>query len=273
MDVPAKWTPRSQRLGRRNYDGPFEGVPEHLRGPLIDWLQAAFVNADGWRAGEMRALCMRLRIPTTSYDGSSLFARIRDFCGAGDDSFLDAVEGAMQFAGPVDIKELEYLLLIGGSNLTVSPTGDHLTEVVGGETQEMVRSATAPADEASGQLAEAWSAAFGRDPDASDAWDHAIKAVEAVLRPVVEPNNAKATLGSMIAVLNGNPAAWQSVFPGKDNDNDVTNLVATLRLVWPNTDRHGGGGRLPSIEEARAVATLAATIVQWHREGWVVQKR
>lgn len=273
MDVPAEWTPRSQRLGRRNYDGPFDGVPAHLRGPLFDWLAVAFAYAGEWRDADMRSLCIRLRIPTEGYDGSFLYGRIRQFCEESDDGFLDVVEGAMQFADPVDINELKHLLLIGGSNLTVSPTGDHLTEVVGGETQEMVRSATAPADEASSQLAEAWSAAFGRDPNPSDAWDHAIKAVEAVLRPLVEPNNAKATLGSMIAVVNRNPAAWKWVFPGKDDDNDVSGLVATLRLMWPNPDRHGGGGRPPTLQEARAVVTLAATIAQWHREGWVLDKR
>lgn len=48
-----------------------------------------------------------------------------------------------------------------------------------------------------------------------------------------------------------------------------------LRLMWPNHDRHGGTTpkRTPSEQEARAVVTLAAAIVQWHREGWVVQRR
>jgi hypothetical protein len=31
--------------------------------------------------------------------------------------------------------------------------------------------------------------------------------------------------------------------------------------------------RTASVAEARAVVTLAATIVQWHREAWVVQRR
>jgi hypothetical protein len=56
----------------------------------------------------------------------------------------------------------------------------------------------------------------------------------------------------------------------------MTEVGAMLDIVWPNHDRHGGGPtpkREPSIEEARAVVTLAATIVQWHREGRALQKR
>jgi hypothetical protein len=43
--------------------------------------------------------------------------------------------------------------------------------------------AVAPQDVAGNELQEAWARALGRHPDASDAWDHAIKAVEAVLIP------------------------------------------------------------------------------------------
>jgi hypothetical protein len=35
-------------------------------------------------------------------------------------------------------------------------------------------------------LVVAWTKAYGREPDASDASDHAVKAVEALLLPVVE---------------------------------------------------------------------------------------
>ena len=46
-------------------------------------------------------------------------------------------------------------------------------------------SATGTGDVASAELTEAWIRAYGRDPDPSDAWDHAIKAVEAILIPIV----------------------------------------------------------------------------------------
>jgi len=61
--------------------------------------------------------------------------------------------------------------------------------------------ASEPADIASRELREAWSNAYAREPDASDAWDHSIKAVEAILRKVISPKNNLATLGTLIRDL------------------------------------------------------------------------
>ena len=55
--------------------------------------------------------------------------------------------------------------------------------------------AASPEDTASDELAVAWTKAYGLDPDLSDAWDHAIKAVEAVLIPIVVPTQAGAHIG------------------------------------------------------------------------------
>ncbi len=171
---------------------------------------------------------------------------------------------------------LRQLLSVSGSVWTVADDGSSLTRVVSDQAQATFDSATATADEATNDLREAWSNAFGKNGDPSDAWDHAIKAVEHVLIREVMPNNLSATLGQVLGELGGpNSGNWKLILPGSDQSQDVAPLVAMLRLLWPNHDRHGGTApkRAPSDEEARAVVTLAATIVQWHREGWVVQKR
>jgi hypothetical protein len=96
-----------------------------------------------------------------------------------------------------------------------------------------------------------------------------------VLVPVVVPNKAKATLSDVLGQLRSQGNLWKMLLPGKDQSHDVAPLVAMLELIWPNHDRHGGNTpkRTPSPEEARAVVTQTAAIVQWHRDGWVVQKR
>lgn len=166
----------------------------------------------------------------------------------------------------------------GASVWRVGDDRESLTRIVSDQAQATFDSATSTADEATKELKEAWANAFGRNGDPSDAWDHAIKAVEDILIPVVVPNNSKATLSNVIGKLGGQQGAlWEMILPGSDQSHDVAPLVSILRLIWPNHDRHGGraGGpkRTPSPEEARAVVTLAATIVQWHREAWVVKKR
>jgi hypothetical protein len=141
--------------------------------------------------------------------------------------------------------------------------------------QATLDAAVSVADDISTELREAWTNAFGRNTDPSDAWDHAIKAMENLLIPIVLPNQQNATLGSVLRHLRSQGHLWTMVLPGKNDYNDIGPLVGMLEGIWPNVDRHGGTGptRPPTEQEARAVVTLAATIVQWHREGWVVQKR
>jgi hypothetical protein len=47
-------------------------------------------------------------------------------------------------------------------------------------------------DKASQYMQEAWTLAFGRDPNLSDAWDRAVKAIETLLKPIVSPSDNKA---------------------------------------------------------------------------------
>ncbi|UIJ33374.1 hypothetical protein [Allobranchiibius sp. GilTou73] len=271
-----QWTPRSQRLGIRDLDGPFDGVPSHLVGPLVDWLYwVLYEQQASWDVGTMTWLCLRLRIPvSTGASGSGLFETLKS-AARDADTFLDIIEGVLYAKQDFRVAHnLRTFLEAGGSTLTVGPSNSQLTEVVNPTAQKLVEEALSAGDEAAAELSHAWENAYGRSPDPSDAWDHAIKALECVLVPVVEPNNSKGTLGSVIAALNSAPQKWQAIFPGPNLDNDVANLVGALRLAWPNPDRHGGGTlRAPTLEEARAVIGVAATFLQMHRQGWIVKPR
>ncbi|ADG78065.1 putative protein OS=Tsukamurella paurometabola (strain ATCC 8368 / DSM / CCUG 35730 /CIP 100753 / JCM 10117 / KCTC 9821 / NBRC 16120 / NCIMB 702349/ NCTC 13040) OX=521096 GN=Tpau_1437 PE=4 SV=1 [Tsukamurella paurometabola] len=129
-------------------------------------------------------------------------------------------------------------------------------------------------DTTSDELRVAWANAFGRNGDPSDAWDHAIKALEAALIPVVTPGKINATLGSVLGELRANQGnKWRSCFPGKDDDHSPTPLVKTLEQIWPNIDRHqGGASRPPTEAEARSVVALTAALIQAHRESPLVYK-
>jgi hypothetical protein len=122
----------------------------------------------------------------------------------------------------------------------------------------------------SAELAEAWSAAFGRHPDPSDAWDHAIKAVEELLIPIVLPNKPKANLGGVAGELGAASHKWRLV-PSTSSDkiDDGKTVEAMLRLIGPNPDRHGGGvdRRPPTQAEAERAVHLAVAIIQLCRAG------
>lgn len=137
---------------------------------------------------------------------------------------------------------LRILLAGAGSVWTVGDDNESLARAVTTEAQVTYELAVATKDEAAKELRTTWANAFGRNGDPSDAWDHAIKAVEDILIPVVLPSKPKATLGQVLQELENNKTSglWQMVLPGADKSHDVAPLVAMLRLIWPNHDRHGG---------------------------------
>src|SRR5687767_2534999 len=117
-------------------------------------------------------------------------------------------------------RALDQILRDGSSAYTATERG--IEERVDPTAKVAFEVAIRPGDEAARQLSEAWSKAYGRDPDASDAWDHSIRAVEAALRPIVCPNNKAATLSNVIGELRkpSNPLQpWKLNVPGRPRDN------------------------------------------------------
>lgn len=270
----------SQRMGGVGPDGPYEGVPGHMRHALTHWFDGQIRGGpQGYRGHEVtiRDLASFMRMDVEPGWNADVLARaIIAAAEADDDFFLDLVDGVLQRRGnQYNGQALRQVLDTAGSVWTVAEDYHSLIRVVSDDAQATYDIATSVADEITTEMREAWTNAFGRDGDPSDAWDHAIKALEDLLITVVVPNQTKPNLGHVVGQLRNQGSAWKLVLPGKDQDHDVAPLVGMLDLVWPNHDRHGGPTpkRTPSEPEARAVVTLAATIVQWHREGWVVQQR
>jgi hypothetical protein len=192
-----------------------------------------------------------------------------------DDIFLDVIDACLaksHNARQVS-KVLEEILVNAGSVWTVAPDGRSLQRRVDDSATKAFQSAAKPGAIGSSELVEAWAACFGRQPNPSDAWDHAIKAVEAVLIPVVVPNQDKAQLGHVLGQLKDHGDQWKFLLAAQQNSTPIGTLVGMLQLMWPNPDRHGGtGSRVPTLPEAQAVVHLAITIVQWVRNE-VLSKR
>jgi hypothetical protein len=207
--MTSEWQPLSVRRGKREVEAPWEGIPPHLEYAVGKWLSNLFEQYYVERRGPefIGTLASTCRIPLASgYDLSTQFFRA---VAQDEDLYLDALDATLLASGGVTARGLESALRVAGSVWTVAENQLGLERRVPEATADAFARVVAVSDPSAEELRQAWGAAFGRDPDPSDAWDHAIKAVEALLIPIVVPNAQKANLGTVAGELKANPERWE----------------------------------------------------------------
>lgn len=135
------------------------------------------------------------------------------------------------------------------------------------ETANAVERVAQRASGAAPHLTNAWNHTFGRNPDPGRAYSEAVKAVEAAAIPVVSPNNAKATLGTVIGQLRTTPQKWQVamtrdlLLPNGGAMSPLEVVTNMADLLWRNqTDRHAPIQPITQ-EQAEMAVHLALTLV------------
>jgi hypothetical protein len=181
-------------------------------------------------------------------------------------------------------RALDRALAEAGSVWSVAgdPNGYSLRRRVTEVGDALARQPQSGVGNAASELRTAYDKAYGREPEASAAYRHAIKAVEAAAIPVISPNNASATLGTVIADMRQSPAKWTSVLvrPARKigtTKEDITSVEVTMALMdqlWHNqTDRHSPGDNEPTVpitsQQAEWAVHTAALLVQIFRSGWI----
>ncbi|MGA5198246.1 hypothetical protein [Streptomyces exfoliatus] len=286
-----RFSVRAGLAAASEHDGPFDDVPEHLLVPLQAWVDSALDSmaptSHGWDSAgaeeddlASRRLCLRLRIPLVGPRLGETTYRTTLNTSTGH-QLLDIIDALLAGRGvdQVLIRRLAELLEDGGSAYRVADTGTSLEERVTPAVRDAVHQAVADAaasltaGSASGHLAAAWRSAYGRSPDAVRAYSESIKAVEAAAHAVIQPNHAKATLGTMLGEIKGARHKFTFAIPTATGD-PIAPAEALMRALWDGqTSRHGSqGGTVPeTLEAARAGVHLAATLVQWFVSGAVVR--
>jgi hypothetical protein len=215
--------------------------------------------------------------------GVAAFSYIVDYADSGDEQLLDVLHyallviqrGDVTFRPPSPWHVLERQLAYAGSIWSATEQG--LVIRAEPTAMEAFIEASRPGDDTSAHLTEAWTNAYDRGGDPSDAWDHAIKAVEAILSRIVIPNQDQVKIGQVLGELSSKGERWNvglqfnaDAPPKTPPFEPVETLVGMLRLIYPNPDRHiGGTHRRPTPEEARVVVQLAISVVQWARGGLI----
>lgn len=262
------WKPLSVREGRAEPEGPFEGVPAHIMRAVDEWLVEA-LEPRGFSAPDTLAQSIALLLHVSGDHRESATTWLRTASARDEDKALDIVDCTLRVTGGRTADRLRVALILGGSVWRVNDKSDGLVRRVSPTEQASFESAVAPVDAASENLRTAWGKLYGRHPDPSDAWDHAIKACEALLAPIVMPNNTQATLGSILSAIEAKPSKFTLGLTSSGRGvTGVETLAHMLRLIWPNPDRHPtGASRPPTPEEVRHVVHLAVLVVNWLRHG------
>ena len=241
----------------------------------MDWFEHYVAQSQGVTPApeRTRRIALRLHVESSGNDD----AAIRQLASSDPERFLDALDMGLHL---IDVfsaaRSLDHVLADGGSAWTVAADRKSLQRRVPLPESEDYETAVDPEDQASEELKRAWAKVYGRNPDASYAWNHAIKAVEHILKPIVTPNNPTATLGHGLGQLRSQSPLYDLVL----RDNGATPAVIPLdafekilHMIWPNPDRHGSSEqRAPTQQEAQAVVQLAVLVVQWGRTGILVKK-
>ncbi|MGG7450110.1 hypothetical protein ACQ3HE_04365 [Plantibacter auratus] len=169
---------------------------------------------------------------------------------------------------------LEAILSNGGSAWTMvrwNAVNARLAKRVPDGVQEAVRSVLQASDAASKKLQEAWLDAYGTNPRASVAYNHAVVAVEIAALSVIPTGKTEPTLANVFSLLEADTPSWRLVFRDNSKAPGAKSLAMMLRTLWRGHEsRHGRPDYADaSLEEARAAVILAATLVQWFTSGVV----
>ena len=139
---------------------------------------------------------------------------------------------------PDHAAELRKILDRSGSAWTVGTDDDEglwcLKRRVDATVLAAANEETEQRSNAAEYLRRAWHHVYSRNPNPSTAYHDAVRAVEAAARPVVTPNDDRATLGKMIPALKDKPGKWETVI------GDVDTVRKMMATIWKSqSDRHG----------------------------------
>ena len=280
--------PWSVRKDRKRTDQFFvlrEGIPEGLGNSLMDFLSSHYTEAyDDVAVGRVERLARVVGrdLPRSRRELLTLFLQDEEL-------LLDAIDHALSY--PAQDVYNPYDPSAGNVYERAQTLKSYFDEArsvydvfhVDGpefelgyrqppEITELVEAVTSNRDRASEHLRRAWLLAFSREADPNAACVEATKAIEAAARDTIEPNNSRATLGTMIAAMEAKPTKWATDLTSPDLDG-VGTVIGLMKAVWKGHLRHGNPNEPLDVpaERCEMIVHSAALLVHWFTSGRVRQ--
>ena len=254
----------------------YEGVPDHIRDPLRDWLGRELLTGNGnfdEHTAQMVCLEAELLPHGKWYDNGRYHYGVRF---APQEKLLRAVNAYLKVTKDrrITLAPLEEILTGAGSAYRVDVEGRCLVRRVDPSAQTLKDLVVTNADPTAGALLQqAWETCYGLSPSPDAAYGLAVKAVEQVICPLVSPTNPQPTLFKSRDTLLKDPSGWELAIPDpkprKEGDptpaTSAGRIIALVDLLCSgHVSRHTGTPdfRTQTQEEAETALTLAITIVQ-----------
>lgn len=222
-----------------------EGVPDALRDPLTRWVEEQFAQhaTDGEPYShallEVVSAIFSQSIAPANGDTRAAFDSVITVANRDPGFFLDVIDlllnplayySSAPAAEPAAAIELEQILNDASSVWTAAntvPSGLERRSDASLLASEVIESGTRAGDEFRG----AWRYAWGRRPNASEAYRGALRAVEYALGPVVARDGSLPTMADLVAKLRSDLAHFE-VRPAADEKiTDAQTVLSSLELL------------------------------------------
>ena len=274
MENRERPVPLSVREGRREPFKQAVGVPPYMRRSIREWfeLAAKFFPEPERRRLEYRISRITRLERTFSFAGASGGA-----FGSEPDELFEAIDLLLFLKGEYlsrctattgSVTEmLDEILWDVDHEYRLDADNKRLVKRVDETVWAAYEKALSADDRASEWIASAWAKTYSRDCDPSGAWEDARKAVEEVLKPIVSPNNAKATISSMIKEIREGEHKWDCDLRGSDWESSILQFARSLEVIGFPGDHHGGGDGKVEPEVSRTAVLQAVAVVGWLRDG------
>jgi hypothetical protein len=268
-----------------------EDVPPALAGALREWINMVARDYPSL----VRRVCVRLELTLDYEIDAPDYELLAHPLGIDDyillfitDALLDLLprpDGNDMIDRLKDVPRLIFVRMVqeslddARSVYGVKPDGRGLVRrvhpIAAKALASAVQAAVASPDvgSAASHLQAASDAVRALKPDCEKAYGQAIKAVESAAHAIIEPKNRKATLGSMLRVLDKNPTAFEVEIASLDRaKGPIAPVTAVMRMLWEGqTSRHGSQEptREETLAEAEMAVQLASVLVLWFTTGKV----
>lgn len=265
-----------------DYEVLIGGVPAWLRTPLLTWVRQRFATRQpDWLNAELLLDCQAsLRFDTGATVAPNGFIHQRQtwplLAALDDDQLLRLVDYLLsRISSPSAIDRLDSMLAEAKSKWRIGTRMGKrgLVERVPEGVQQAVEATIARAGDSGRVLARAWAHVHGLNPEDSTAFAEAVKAVEIAAVARVQPNNASASLGTVLGQMKAD-GDWRLPLREHTDAPGPQLILSMIRTLWyGHRDRHGGVNYSDvRHDEARAAVVLAASLIDWF-ESEALQRR